>query len=632
MDEKIITVFRDFSDTRNPTHTTLDKVLSHIRKPSDSFVSLIDSIRKETDVKIKSSLKKKLPCILFSGKFTQRNDKSIEEHSGYAVIDFDHVTDVVALKNKLKLIPYISAAFISPSGDGVKAVARIPISIDHHRENYEAMIDDVKEKTNALDSQLDKTSINESRICYASYDKDIYINSKPKCFLPPKKNKVVYIDYNKINIAVNMIRLAQDGEKHNVLLKAAKLMGGYIASGMIEESFARQVLETEISNRDINDIRSAKKTIDDGFAYGKTMPLYESESIEYEANLDTLRVKVSNPRRKYEFLTDLQEDKNDLDRYRVGDFKMGEPTGHTTLDKHFLFKEGEYNVVLGHANVGKSFMMWWLMVVASVRLDWNWLVYSTENKVRQIKKKLIEFYTQTPISEMDDTMYNNSIAWMDEHFTFIRIDRVYSAIELLDFARLLMKEKEYKGFLIDPYNSLGTDKDLWAEFKGNRHEYDYAIGSEFVKFCDRENVSIFLNAHAHTEALRRKHSKGSRNEPPHEYAGHPAPPEASDIEGGGKFVNRVTGFFIVIHRYIYHPTDWKYTRVEIKKVKDVETGGKPTRYEEPISFELGRGMTYFYERGTGFNPIKHDTSQSSRASVSDYSFDFDNDKLTDSPF
>ena len=31
------------------------------------------------------------------------------------------------------------------------------------------------------------------------------------------------------------------------------------------------------------------------------------------------------------------------------------------------------------------------------------------------------------------------------------------------------------------------------------------------------------------------------------------PPNASDIEGGGKFVNRCDDF-IVIHRYIFHPT------------------------------------------------------------------------------
>ena len=68
-------------------------------------------------------------------------------------------------------------------------------------------------------------------------------------------------------------------------------------------------------------------------------------------------------------------------------------------------------------------------------------------------------------------------------------------------------------------------------------------------------------------------------------------------------MNRVTGFYMVIHRYIYHESEWKYTRVDIKKVKDVETGGKPTRYEEPIEFEMNREMTRFTLRNDDYNPI-----------------------------
>jgi hypothetical protein len=56
---------------------------------------------------------------------------------------------------------------------------------------------------------------------------------------------------------------------------------------------------------------------------------------------------------------------------------------------------------------------------------------------------------------------------------------------------------------------------------------------------------------------------------------------ASDVEGGGKFVNRADDF-LVIHRYISHRTDWMYSNLHIRKVKDIDTGGRPTPLEEPI--------------------------------------------------
>lgn len=600
-----VTVFRDFSDTKKPQHVEFSAVIKQLSSPKQEFIDLVKSIRSEKDDKKRKVLKAKLPCILFSGEFSERNDRSLIQHSGLAVIDFDHVDNVTNLKDKLKLVDYIAAAFVSPSGDGVKAVASIPRSIDFHRENYDAMMEDLEDRLNIPKEKFDKTSKNESRICYASYDPDTYYNSNPKCFKKPKKVEVVHIDYNKINIAVNMIRLAHDGEKHSTLLRASKLMGGYIASGMIEESFAVQVLETEIANKNIDSKSGARKTIDDGIAYGKTMPIYETEEIEVGANVNFLKIRLQSPTRRYEFLTDNSEDRADIMRYRTGGFKQGLDTGHTELSKYFKFKEGEFNVVLGHANVGKSFFMWWLMVLSAKQHDWKWIIYSTENKVRQIKKKLIEFYTQQSIFDMKDNVYQDALEWVDEMFYFIRIDKAYSAVELIDFAKVLIEEREFKGFLIDPYNSLSIDKELWKEVGGNRHEYDYAISSLFVSFCDKNNLSIYLNAHAISQALRNKHPKARMKEEPHKYEGHPMPPESADIEGGGKFVNRVTGFFMVIHRYIYHDEDWGITRVEIKKCKDTETGGMQTRYEKAVEFTLKGNMSYFAEKFDSRNPIPY---------------------------
>lgn len=600
----MITIYPNFSETKAGTYHDINKVLAGIRQPKESTVNLIEEIRHEADSKKRSALKKKLACILFSGKFTSRKDNAIQEHSGYTVVDLDHVPDVDSLKQKLKLIPYVKSAFVSPSGDGVKVVVRIPKSIQYHRENYSAMLSDLQKALSLGEEYFDSTSKNESRICFTSYDPDIYIASNARCFTPPKKEEISHVDYNKINIAVNMIRLAVDGEKHDKLYRASYLLGGYIASGMVEESLAIQVLENEIKNKNIDSFTQAQRTIQDGIRDGKNAPLYDIEKIENSASIEEIKIKLQSNQRGYDFLSDLKEDRDMVLRYKTGDFQKGKTTGHKELDKFFLFKEGVTSVVLGHANVGKSYFMWWLMVLSAVIHKWKWIVFSSENKSHQIKKKLVEFKASKSIQDMHEAEIHKHMDWVDEYFNFIRIDRHYSSIQILEYATILSQEDTYKGLLIDPYNSLSIDQNLWREVGANKHEYDYTVAAYMNNFADQNNISIFINAHAISEALRKKHPKSRKDEVPHRYEGQPMPPESADIEGGGKFVNRVTGFFLVVHRYLYDDDDWNITKVEVKKVKDTESGGLQTKFDKPVNFLMTDGMNGFIEEGEKINPVK----------------------------
>jgi hypothetical protein len=59
------------------------------------------------------------------------------------------------------------------------------------------------------------------------------------------------------------------------------------------------------------------------------------------------------------------------------------------------------------------------------------------------------------------------------------------------------------------------------------------------------------------------------------------PPMAADVEGGGKFVNRADDFF-VIARMTQHETEWMYSQIHVRKIKDMDTGGMPTVLDRPI--------------------------------------------------
>ena len=265
-----------------------------------------------------------------------------------------------------------------------------------------------------------------------------------------------------------------------------------------------------------------------------------------------------------------------MDDIRMGRVKEGETFGQWNLDDHFRFKSGNFNVILGHANVGKTSVVLYLMMLQSLKNNKRWLIFSSENTPHSLIKKLSEFYLGKVLNSVDEMEMQLAMSWIQQHFILIDSDRkLYTYKDLLEEATDIYSEDPFDGFLIDPYNSLAKDKEMFKTLGG--HEYDYEVASSMRQWAKQRDVTIWLNTHAVTQALRMKHPAG------HEYAGHPIPPSSADIEGGGKFVNRADDF-MVIHRYIQHPTEWMYNHIHIKKVKEVETGGRPTSMDEPIRF------------------------------------------------
>ena len=180
---------------------------------------------------------------------------------------------------------------------------------------------------------------------------------------------------------------------------------------------------------------------------------------------------------------------------------------------------------------------------------------------------------QNPINKVKEADYQKHLSYINDTFKIVDPGTLHTYRSLLDLGKAVKDAWSYDGMLIDPYNSLIKDQELMKGVGG--HEYDYQATTEIRLFCKKNNVSVWLNTHANTTALRIKHPMG------HDYVGHPIPPLASDVEGGGKFVNRADDF-LVIHRYLQHPTDWINSLLHVRKVKEVETGGRPTPIDDPI--------------------------------------------------
>jgi len=267
-----------------------------------------------------------------------------------------------------------------------------------------------------------------------------------------------------------------------------------------------------------------------------------------------------------------------------GRVKEGLKIGVPDIDEYLRYKQGNFNLLIGHANVGKTTVILYLFVIWALKHKKRFLIWSSENTPQSIQRKIIEFKMRKPITKAEDAEIKDALEWSDSYFKIIDVEELYTYKELLEEAKDIKDAWDYDAILIDPYNSLIKDKQLYKEVGG--HEYDYQVSTEFRLFAKRNNITLFLNAHGVTEALRRMHPKG------HEYEGLPMPLNIASVEGGGKWGNRCDDL-ICIHRYTSHPTDWIYSNILVLKIKEMETGGRCTPFDEPIKLKMEKNNIGF---------------------------------------
>lgn len=126
------------------------------------------------DKPAREQMKRALPAVMLSGS-TRGGHKATDvlEHSGLLQIDFDHVGNAAALRDRIGKDQYILAAWISPSGDGVKAIMRIPPDIARHKDAFHAAAD-YMDRTYA--HKIDPSCSDVSRLCFVSHDPALVYN------------------------------------------------------------------------------------------------------------------------------------------------------------------------------------------------------------------------------------------------------------------------------------------------------------------------------------------------------------------------------------------------------------------------------------------------------------------------
>jgi hypothetical protein len=167
-----ITVFKELLETKVPYHRSVDWAIERIRNGKNK--DKIQQIRSEKDDSIRNELKAKLPSYIFSGVFNHRSKQGIEQFNGLIGLDFDKFeseSDLLDFKEMVKQIPYTFLCFISPSGNGLKVFFRIPTDELEFYSKYFDAIEKFFSHPN-----WDKSVKDFSRVCYESYDPELYHN------------------------------------------------------------------------------------------------------------------------------------------------------------------------------------------------------------------------------------------------------------------------------------------------------------------------------------------------------------------------------------------------------------------------------------------------------------------------
>jgi VirE N-terminal domain/Primase C terminal 1 (PriCT-1) len=191
-------IFKQTGDTDCSNVVSVVSVLKAIK--SGKWKAEIEKLRSARDANNKKefdSLKYFLTAVIWSGVFEERLDDACVVYNGLMVIDIDKIsqTRLKRLKKELIANPYVFAFFDGPS-KGLKIL--MFVDSDRLWHNTHAFYQIETMFIDLYGIEVDPSGKNLSRLCYVSYDPDLYINYNP-LILHIEEQKDVFEGFSRIN-------------------------------------------------------------------------------------------------------------------------------------------------------------------------------------------------------------------------------------------------------------------------------------------------------------------------------------------------------------------------------------------------------------------------------------------------
>ncbi|WP_227658739.1 BT4734/BF3469 family protein [Flavobacterium haoranii] len=182
----MITIFKNFNEVIE--HKTIPEILHEIK--TGKYRPGITYLRKslaENKLEAYEKAKKSLPAFTPSGKFVGgRKMEFLEAYSNFIILDIDKLsqTDLQNAKHKANQSEYTYSSFISPSGNGLKILVKVNTTKEDHKETFLAI---QKHYENLLNHEIDKSGKDITRLCFYSFDDNLYQNEAAIVFASETK-------------------------------------------------------------------------------------------------------------------------------------------------------------------------------------------------------------------------------------------------------------------------------------------------------------------------------------------------------------------------------------------------------------------------------------------------------------
>lgn len=147
--------------------------------------------------------------------------------------------------------------------------------------------------------------------------------------------------------------------------------------------------------------------------------------------------------------------------YRNG-WEKGHSTGWHGVDEYYTVRPGEFTVVTGIPNSGKSNLIDAMLVNLALHHGWHFALFSPENQpLEDHMARMMEKYAGLPFGHgpsqrMSESEKDEAEKWVSEHFTWVlpNDDSDWTLDNILDIAKQLVFRCGIRGLVIDPWNEL----------------------------------------------------------------------------------------------------------------------------------------------------------------------------------
>ena len=154
-----------------------------------------------------------------------------------------------------------------------------------------------------------------------------------------------------------------------------------------------------------------------------------------------------------------------LDEYRKNGLPSGVSTGWKELDEYYTVMPGEFTVVTGAPNAGKSEFLEALLVHLASLHNWRFIMFTPENQpYERHVAKIMEKFVGSPLADgptpkMSDKEYSWAKKWGNQHFDYIHLEdpTLDSILECVDRAMRVAPDMQH-GFVLDPWNEIEHER------------------------------------------------------------------------------------------------------------------------------------------------------------------------------